>query len=49
MVGDATPLLEIFDMPTSVKFYRDVLGFSVAATSNSGHDYTWALLRLGGS
>jgi glyoxylase I family protein len=49
MVGEATPHLEIFDMLTSVRFYRDVLGFTLAATSGSGDDCGWALLRLGGS
>lgn len=24
-----TPLIEVFDMPTSVAFYRDVIGFEV--------------------
>jgi len=39
------PLLEIFDMPTSLKFYCDMLGFEVVASS--GED--WAMLRLGGA
>jgi catechol 2,3-dioxygenase-like lactoylglutathione lyase family enzyme len=26
-------LLQVFDMPTSVRFYRDVLGFEVLQTS----------------
>jgi catechol 2,3-dioxygenase-like lactoylglutathione lyase family enzyme len=28
-----TPLLQVYDMPTSVRFYRDVLGFEVVSTS----------------
>lgn len=40
-----TPLLEVFDMPTSVRFYRDVLGFEVVLTSQPGDHYGWALLR----
>jgi hypothetical protein len=28
-----TPLVQVFDMPTSVRFYRDVLGFEVVSTS----------------
>ena len=42
------PLLEVFDMPTAIRFYRDVLGFEVVSTSNSdrGDDVGWAWLRL---
>jgi len=41
------PLLQVFDMPTSIKFYRDVLGFEVATTSDPrGEHFDWALLRL---
>jgi len=44
-----TPLLQVFDMPTSIKFYRDVLGFEVVTTSNPrGEHFDWALLRLHG-
>ena len=32
-VRGLTPLLQVFDMPTSVRFYRDVLGFKVIGTS----------------
>jgi glyoxylase I family protein len=44
-----TPLLQVYDMPTSVRFYRDVLGFEVVSTSGRlGEDrFHWALLRLG--
>ena len=43
------PLVQVFDMPTSVAFYRDVLGFEVVSTSpvRDGH-FDWALLRLNG-
>lgn len=27
------PLLQVFDMPTSIHFYRDVLGFEIVQTS----------------
>jgi catechol 2,3-dioxygenase-like lactoylglutathione lyase family enzyme len=30
------PLLQVFDMPTSIAFYRDVLGFEVVTTSKPG-------------
>ena len=48
-VRGLTPLLQVYDMPTSVRFYRDKLGFQVVATSPVlGEDYFhWALLRLG--
>lgn len=44
-----TPLLQVYDMPTSVGFYRDMLGFTVVITSPVlGPDwFHWALLRLG--
>ena len=44
-----TPLLQVYDMPASVHFYRDVLGFAVVATSPilGEERFHWALLRLG--
>jgi glyoxylase I family protein len=40
-------LLQVFDMPTSVRFYRDVLGFEVVQTSErEGDQFDWGLLRL---
>jgi catechol 2,3-dioxygenase-like lactoylglutathione lyase family enzyme len=43
------PLLQVFDMPTSIRFYRDVLGFDVVTTSTPrGEHFDWALLRLSG-
>ena len=42
-----TPLFQVFDMRTSVAFYRDKLGFEVAGTYEpDGHLY-WAELKLG--
>ena len=46
-VDRMTPLLEVFDMPTSLRFYRDVLGCEVVGQSSSGDDCDWCLLRLG--
>lgn len=43
------PLLQVFDMPASIRFYRDVLGFGLAGTSAPGDDFDWALLRRGGA
>ena len=43
------PLLQVFDMPTSIAFYRDVLGFEVVTTSKPGAErFDWPLLRLNG-
>ena len=39
------PLIQVFDMPTSVRFYRDVLGFEIVATSEDGPSFDWAMLR----
>jgi len=42
-----TPLLEVFDMPTSLRFYRDVLGLEVVSQSSEGDNCDWCLLCLG--
>ena len=40
-------LLQVFDMPASVHFYRDVLGFEVVQTSpREGDQFDWGYLRL---
>lgn len=40
-------LLQVFDMPTSVRFYRDVLGFEIVQTSErEGDQFDWGWLRL---
>lgn len=40
-----TPLLQVFDMPTSLKFYCDVLGFEIAQTDSNttapNHNWVW--------
>jgi catechol 2,3-dioxygenase-like lactoylglutathione lyase family enzyme len=41
-----TPLLEVFDMPTSLAFYRDVLDFEVGNQSSPGDKCDWCFLRL---
>lgn len=41
------PLLQVFDMPRSIAFYRDVLGFEVTESAPPGDDCDWALLRRG--
>lgn len=44
------PLLQVFDMPTSVKFYCEVLGFDLVSNSpvikgTEGEYFHWAMLR----
>lgn len=41
-------LLQVFDMPASVRFYRDVLGFEIIQTTTprEGDQFDWGLLRL---
>lgn len=45
------PLLQVFDMPRSLAFYRDVLGFELAEhsspTAGGADDFDWCLLRHG--
>lgn len=43
-----TPLLEVFDMPRSLGFYRDVLGFEVVSDSGAGDDSSWIWIRKDG-
>jgi len=45
----ACPYFEVFDMPTSVRFYRDILGFTVDqhAKPVATDDFGWCLLRHG--
>jgi glyoxylase I family protein len=38
-----TPMIEVFDMPASLHFYRDVLGFEVVTASGPVPDCGWAL------
>ena len=42
------PLLEVFDMPTSIAFYRDKLGFKITGDSGQGDKSGWVMLELGG-
>ena len=47
-VRGMAPYLQVFDMATSLRFYRDVVGFDVAAAASAGNDADWVLLRLDG-
>jgi glyoxylase I family protein len=44
------PLIQVYDMPTSIRFYRERIGFEVVQTSpplsNDKDDVHWVLLRL---
>jgi glyoxylase I family protein len=50
-VEGGSPLIQVFHMPTSIRFYRDVLGFTVTGKSkpmsNDPDDVNWAMLQLG--
>jgi len=46
------PLIQVYDMPEAIRFYRDLLGFEVINSSPEieapeGSYFHWALLRLG--
>jgi catechol 2,3-dioxygenase-like lactoylglutathione lyase family enzyme len=41
------PLLQVFDMPTSLAFYRDVVGFNVTMQSQPDDECDWCMLQLG--
>jgi glyoxylase I family protein len=41
------PLLQVFDMPTSIAFYTGVLDFQIVQSSQAGDDFAWAWLRRG--
>jgi glyoxylase I family protein len=49
-VNSATPLIAVYDVPTSVAFYRDIIGFEVLQTSkpftSAKDDFGWCYLRL---
>ena len=48
-VEGLAPLVQVFDMPRSVAFYRDALGFALVAQSEPGDSFDWCLLRLNGA
>jgi uncharacterized glyoxalase superfamily protein PhnB len=39
------PLLQVFDMPVTLKFYRDILGFEKTMSSGEGDEVDWVLLK----
>ncbi len=40
------PLIQVFDMPTAIRFYRDVLGFELVNSAPPGDDCDWCLLKF---
>ena len=52
-VRGLAPLLSVFDMPAAIRFYRDVLGFTVTGTSPALSDnpdhVNWSMLELNGT
>jgi glyoxylase I family protein len=45
-IDSMVPLIQVFDMPSSLRFYRDLLGFHVVSDSGNGDESSWAWLRL---
>lgn len=49
-VQGVAPLVQVFDMPRSIHFYRDVLGFTITGKSPSKSadpdDVDWVMLQL---
>lgn len=52
-IQGVAPLFQVFDMPTSIHFYRDLLGFEVVQTSkllsDNRDDVNWVMLQLNGT
>ncbi len=50
-VQGVAPLISVFDMPTAIRFYRDILGFNITGASPKlsadPDDVNWARLQLG--
>ena len=50
VIRGLAPLLSVFDMPTSIKFYCDGLGFEIVGSDKKpAPHFDWVLLRLNGS
>ena len=48
-VRGMTPLLQVYDMPTSIQFYCEALGFEIVTTDGKpAPNCDWVLLRLNG-
>jgi catechol 2,3-dioxygenase-like lactoylglutathione lyase family enzyme len=47
-VRGVTPLISVFDMATSLKFYRGILGFEVVQDTGAGDNSDWVMLSKSG-
>jgi catechol 2,3-dioxygenase-like lactoylglutathione lyase family enzyme len=45
-IGGFATLLQVFDMPTSLAFYRDVLGFEVVSDAPDDGRCDWVMLKM---
>jgi glyoxylase I family protein len=43
------PLIQVFDMPLSLAFYRDILGFEIVQQSSPGDNCDWVWLKRDGA
>ena len=49
-VHGMAPLLSVFDMPTSIQFYCEGLGFKIVSTDGKpAPQFDWVMLRLNGA
>jgi catechol 2,3-dioxygenase-like lactoylglutathione lyase family enzyme len=46
LIGDPCTLLQVFDMPTSIRFYRDILGFQAVSPVPPDDQCDWVMLRM---
>ncbi len=47
-INALTPLIQVFNMPRALEFYRGILGFEVISDSGDGDDSSWVWLRING-
>lgn len=45
LIQGCAPLLQVFDMSRSLRFYRDILGFELVSSAGQGDQPDWVLLR----
>lgn len=46
LIKGMCPYVQVYDMPASIHFYRDILGFTIMQSSGEGDDVDWVLLQL---
>lgn len=47
-IKSMAPLIQVFDMPTSLNFYCDLIGFSIVQSAGPPDDIGFVMLRLNG-